>query len=200
MGIQCSRSLTDDVSFRRFFVTGADGLKRLIDLVLVALRPHAHRPVRVVASIASEVVHDRLLLDHCPEADLLNPFAYYRGRNRFLLRVCRDRSRHVLGRKIGVRPQRRTDWIEVPNLWGCIVGRPGAMKSPAMGEALKPLNQLDAKAREGHSEALKGHASKIELHKLKQAAARRALKGRHRSAPPRYRRTRGAESAPLRRQ
>ena len=117
---------------------------------------------------------------------LLNPFAYYRGRNRILLRVCRDRSRHVLGRKIGVRPQRRTDWIEVPNLWGCIVGRPGAMKSPAMGEALKPLNRLDAKAREGHSEALKGHASKIELHKLKQAAARRALKGRHRSAPPRY--------------
>ena len=47
----------------------------------------------------------------------------------------------VLGRKIGVRPQRRTDWIEVPNLWGCIVGRPGAMKSPAMSEALKPLNR-----------------------------------------------------------
>ena len=73
----------------------------------------------------------------------------------------------VLGRKIGVRPQQRTDWIEVPNLWGCIVGRPGAMKSPAMGEALKPLNRLDAKAREGHLEALKGHASKIELHKLR---------------------------------
>jgi Protein of unknown function (DUF3987) len=87
----------------------------------------------------------------------------------------------VLGRKIGVRPQRRTDWIEVPNLWGCIVGRPGAMKSPAMGEALKPLTRLDAEAREEHSEALKGHASKIELHKLKldeaKAAARKAFKG-----------------------
>jgi hypothetical protein len=87
----------------------------------------------------------------------------------------------VLGRKIGVRPQRRTDWIEVPNLWGCIVGRPGAMKSPAMGEALKPLNRLDSKAREVHLEALKGHAGKIELHKLKldeaRAAARKAFKG-----------------------
>jgi hypothetical protein len=86
----------------------------------------------------------------------------------------------VLGRKIGVRPQRRTDWIEVPNLWGCIVGRPGAMKSPAMGEALKPLNRLDSKAREGHLEALKEHAGKIELHKLRldeaRAAARKALK------------------------
>jgi hypothetical protein len=87
----------------------------------------------------------------------------------------------VLGRKIGVRPQRQTDWIEVPNLWGCIVGRPGAMKSPAMSEALKPLNRLDATAREEHLEALKGHASKIELHKLKldeaKAAARKAFKG-----------------------
>jgi hypothetical protein len=54
------------------------------------------------------------------------------------------------------------------------------MKSPAMGEALKPLNRLDAAAREGHSEALKRHATKIELHKLKldeaRAAARKALK------------------------
>ncbi len=30
----------------------------------------------------------------------------------------------VIGRKLGVRPQRKTDWLEVPNLWGCIIGRP----------------------------------------------------------------------------
>ena len=57
----------------------------------------------------------------------------------------------VLGRKIGIRPQRRTDWTEVPNLWGCIVGRPGAMKSPAMGEALKPLHRLEKDAREANA-------------------------------------------------
>jgi hypothetical protein len=34
---------------------------------------------RSVASIASEIVLDRLLLDHRPEADLLNVFAYHRG-------------------------------------------------------------------------------------------------------------------------
>jgi Protein of unknown function (DUF3987) len=86
----------------------------------------------------------------------------------------------ALGRKIGVRPQRQTDWLEVPNLWGCIVGRPGAMKSPAMGEAIKPLNQLDAKAREEHAQALKGHAAQAELHRLKldeaRVSARKALK------------------------
>ena len=42
-------------------------------------------------------------------------------------------------------PATATDWTEVPNLWGCIVGRPGTMKSPAMGEALKPLHRLEAR-------------------------------------------------------
>ena len=50
----------------------------------------------------------------------------------------------ALGRKIGVRPQRQTDWFEVPNFWACIVGRPGTMKSPAMVEALRPLSLLEA--------------------------------------------------------
>jgi hypothetical protein len=47
--------------------------------------------------------------------------------------------RSSIGCKLGIRPQRQTNWLEVPNFWGCIVGRPGAMKSPAMAEALKPL-------------------------------------------------------------
>ena len=54
----------------------------------------------------------------------------------------------VLGRRIGIAPDRQTDWFEVPNLWQCAVGRPGAMKTPAIGEALKPLHRLEVKARE----------------------------------------------------
>lgn len=87
----------------------------------------------------------------------------------------------VLGRKVGIRPQRRTDWTEVPNLWGCIVGRPSAMKSPAMGEALKPLHRLEKEAREANGAALAAHARDLDLFKLKteaaRAAARKALMG-----------------------
>lgn len=72
----------------------------------------------------------------------------------------------AIGRKIGVRPQRKTDWLEVPNLWACIIGRPGAMKSPAMAEALKPLNRLDAQAREENDKAAKAFAIEAEAHKL----------------------------------
>ena len=45
----------------------------------------------------------------------------------------------VIGRTVGIRPQQNTDWHEVPNLWGCIVGRPGVMKSPSMKAAMAPL-------------------------------------------------------------
>lgn len=61
----------------------------------------------------------------------------------------------VIGRKVAMRPQRKTDWYEVANLWGCIVGRPGAMKSPAMDEALKPLHRLEVEARKGNEAAAK---------------------------------------------
>jgi hypothetical protein len=54
----------------------------------------------------------------------------------------------LVGRKVGIRPQANTDWTEVPNIWGMIVGNPSAMKSPSMKEALKPINWLEANARE----------------------------------------------------
>jgi Protein of unknown function (DUF3987) len=79
----------------------------------------------------------------------------------------------VIGRKIGVRPQRRTDWIEVPNLWGCIVGRPGVLKSPAMLEALKPLHRLEADARKEHEAALKAYEHDAEYYKIAKDKARK---------------------------
>src|SRR3546814_20100313 len=52
----------------------------------------------------------------------------------------------VVGRKVGIRPMRNDDWQEVPNLWSCIIGRPGVMKSPAVKNALKHLSRLEATA------------------------------------------------------
>jgi putative DNA primase/helicase len=77
----------------------------------------------------------------------------------------------VLGRKVAIRPQRRTDWLETANLWGCVVGRPGAMKSPAAGEALKPLQRLETSAREDHEAALKVYAQEESLAKIKRDEA-----------------------------
>lgn len=50
----------------------------------------------------------------------------------------------LIGARAVVQPKARDDWQVVPNLWGLIVGRPGVMKSPALGESLKPLHRLQA--------------------------------------------------------
>ena len=45
----------------------------------------------------------------------------------------------VIGNRVRIRPKQNDDWEVVPNLWGAIVGRPSAMKSPAMQAALAPI-------------------------------------------------------------
>lgn len=54
----------------------------------------------------------------------------------------------VVGNRIGVQPKRLdTGWVEVPNIWGAVVGRPGVMKSPALAKVLAPLKRLEQAAQ-----------------------------------------------------
>ena len=63
----------------------------------------------------------------------------------------------VLGRKIGIRPKRRDDWLEIANLWGCIIARPGLLKTPALQQALVLLRRLVAKAWERYEQEIREH-------------------------------------------
>ena len=54
----------------------------------------------------------------------------------------------VIGARAVVKPKANDDFAVVPNLWGLIVGRPGVMKSPALAQAMAPLNWLEAMERE----------------------------------------------------
>src|SRR5260370_1039306 len=49
----------------------------------------------------------------------------------------------VVGNRVRVRPKQNDDWEVVPNLWGAIIGRPSAMKSPAMQAALGPIYAIE---------------------------------------------------------
>jgi hypothetical protein len=89
----------------------------------------------------------------------------------------------VIGCKIGIRPQRNTDWMEVANLWGYVVGLPGAMKSPAFSEALKPLRRLETLAREMNAGALKDYNIAYADYKLRTEAARSDLKAKVKKNP-----------------
>lgn len=87
----------------------------------------------------------------------------------------------LIGRKVGIRPQRRTDWLEVANVWGCVVAPPGSLKSPAAAEALGPIRRLETKAAAENETALADHKARETLFKLEketaEKAARAALKG-----------------------
>jgi hypothetical protein len=74
----------------------------------------------------------------------------------------------TIGRRIAIAPQMKTDWIEVPNLWGAFVGRPGMLKSPAMNEALKPLRHLEAEAAKTYEIAQEAYSVGISEFKLRQ--------------------------------
>lgn len=85
----------------------------------------------------------------------------------------------IIGHKVGIRPQARTDWTVTPNQWALVVGRPGVLKSPALEAALSPIKRLAALATEAHQAEAKGYARAVKLAKLKaeegEKAARKVL-------------------------
>jgi putative DNA primase/helicase len=87
----------------------------------------------------------------------------------------------VVGRKIGIRPQSKTDWTNTANQWGLIVGRPGVLKSPALEAAIAPLKRLVAQANETHAASLADYKTALQVAKLraeaKEKEARTQLKG-----------------------
>ena len=53
----------------------------------------------------------------------------------------------VVGRGLGIRPDKTDDHVIVGNLWGCNADYPGSMKSAILKDAVRPLYRLDAEAR-----------------------------------------------------
>ena len=70
----------------------------------------------------------------------------------------------LVARHIAIRPKASDNWTVVPNLWGLIVGRPSAKKSPALKAALVPLDRLEDKAGEKHEAALQEFQYRQQLH------------------------------------
>jgi putative DNA primase/helicase len=84
----------------------------------------------------------------------------------------------VLGRKVGIRPQEKTDWTELPNQWALTVGRPGVLKSPAMEAALSPLKRLAAQAAESHNAEMEEYQGAARLTKLRAEASEKAARAK----------------------
>jgi hypothetical protein len=83
----------------------------------------------------------------------------------------------VVGRRIGIKPQTKTDWVEIPNLWGMFIGRPGMLKSPAMGEALKPIHHLEAEAAKENEIAQRAYTVGLDAYSLRKQVKASLEKG-----------------------
>jgi putative DNA primase/helicase len=81
----------------------------------------------------------------------------------------------VIGRKIVIRPKVHGAWAEAANNFGMAIGRPGVKKSPAIADALKPLNKLEAEARERHGADMVQYERLEAAVESRKKAARRAM-------------------------
>ena len=82
----------------------------------------------------------------------------------------------VVGRKFTIHPKQHDDWMVVPNQWGVIIGRPSAMKTPALKQAMLPLRNLESRERERYGQAQAEHKASSELLDMKRNAAKAKAK------------------------
>lgn len=66
----------------------------------------------------------------------------------------------LIDRKIGIHPKAHDDWLVIPNLWGAVVGRPSQLKTPAITEMMKPLDELASQAIHRHRGDVQQHEQK----------------------------------------
>jgi len=78
----------------------------------------------------------------------------------------------VVGRKVAIRPKQHDDWTVVPNQWGVIIGRPSALKSPALKRALRPLDALESRERINYNQAKSNHNANCELLEMERKSAK----------------------------
>lgn len=82
----------------------------------------------------------------------------------------------LLGRKALISPKQNDDWVITPNLWGTLIGRPSAMKSPAMKAALLPLYKIEREALKEYKESVDRYKFDKEMSDLKMDAAKQNAK------------------------
>ncbi len=82
----------------------------------------------------------------------------------------------VIGRKIGVRPQRLTDWIEVPNLVGLYYWKARDVEVSGSTTGACPLHRFESEAREDNDAAAATYAVELESYKLRKEEAAKAAR------------------------
>ncbi len=76
----------------------------------------------------------------------------------------------VIGAGCGIRPKVYDDWLVIPNLWGGVIGPPSQLKTPALAAAMKPVAQLEVKAKTVYESVCKDFEAGSEIYKAQKDA------------------------------
>lgn len=82
----------------------------------------------------------------------------------------------LIGRKRALELRPNSGWIEFPNLWGVLIGRPSVMKSPAMEATIQPLTTLACNALKKFESESKAHKVKLDIWKIRKKGAEEVYK------------------------
>lgn len=88
----------------------------------------------------------------------------------------------LIGRKRGLRLRQGTNWIEFPNMWGMVVGRPAMMKSPAMKAIVGPLEVLASRAIDEYNISVKQYGRELETWKIRNKACEEVYKSDYKNS------------------
>ncbi len=108
-------------------------------------------PIEIINWIVGYAEQMQVSVDY-----LVAPFLVYTG--------------SLIGRKRGLQVRPGTNWIEHPNLWGMLVGRPAMMKSPAMNAVIGPLTTLADRAIKKYELEFKQHTKNLDAWKIRRKA------------------------------
>ncbi|MCW8832564.1 MAG: DUF3987 domain-containing protein [Colwellia sp.] len=86
-------------------------------------------------------------------------------------------SSSIVARNIVVQPKKNdTAWLEVPNTWGIIIGKPSLLKSPTLSIAMAALEKLERLSREQHADKVKEFKVDCELAEMNGDINKREVK------------------------
>jgi len=85
----------------------------------------------------------------------------------------------LIGRKLSILPKRYDSWLVVPNLWGAVIGRPSAKKTPSLTSAMAPLHKFESEEFQKHGIAMQEHIGKLKLAKLTEKITEKKFKKMH---------------------
>lgn len=82
----------------------------------------------------------------------------------------------LIGRKRALELRPNSGWIEFPNLWGMLIGRPSVMKSPAMEATIKPLTSLASNALKKFDFESKAYKVELDAWKIRKKGTEEVYK------------------------